>query len=86
MVSVPATRSAHPGFESWPGASPHGRQIALRILYTSTNKVNKTTRLRLAVSKTKEINVKIIRKLVYCTVSSACNTFVKWTNTVMVRT
>ena len=40
MVSFPATRSTHPGFESWPGASPQSGQRGGRSLCEySTNKL-----------------------------------------------
>ena len=54
MVSDPATRSAHPGFESRPGTSPRGglRGGRSHCEYCK-NKLIKKTRPRLAVSETK---------------------------------
>ena len=49
MVSVPATRSAQPGFESWPGLS--GLRGGRSLCEYCTNKlIKKKTRPGLAVS------------------------------------
>ena len=54
VVSVPATRSTHPGFESRPGASPHsGLRGGISLCEKGTNKLYKT-RPRLVVSKKKK--------------------------------
>ena len=52
VVSIPANRSAHPGFDSRPGASPQGGLRGGRSYCVyCTNKLIKPNRLRLAVNE-----------------------------------